>query len=155
VLATADLKPGWFRIEIASVPVSREEATELREHDIILTDPVPVRTDRGEAGSATLVLSNGLRFATRLTLSRGTYTALIGDEVAPTTQDAAAINLVFREVDSRELPETRLGTVHELAADPKDPLTISWRDEIIASGEFVDVDANVGVRVVSRRPSSR
>jgi hypothetical protein len=149
VLALVPIQTEWFRVEIGTVPLTQDEARELRELDVVLAD-LPAKPGTGE-----LVLSTGERYSVALSAEGDSWIVKVGERVAPRLADDLAFNLVFRLCDSRELPAQ--GTTITLDVTGES-FVLSWKDSIIGYGHNFDVEGERGVRVSSRRvvsPSPR
>lgn len=143
-------RTGWLRVELAAVAVSEVEAHDLRERDVLLVEPSVFRTDLEARGSAVLVLSTGTRFEVELALDGNEWVAHI-EQALPfvSAREFVSVNLVHRLMDSRELPDIRPGATLALNAVPTDQLIISWREEVLGTGAFIEIDDKTGVRVTA------
>ncbi|MDP2274224.1 MAG: hypothetical protein Q8N23_12140 [Archangium sp.] len=144
------LSSRWLRIELAAVAVSEAEARGLCEGDLLLVEPSVLRTDLEERGSALLVLSTGSRFEVELALEKNEWLAHI-KQVLPfeSARDFVSVNLVHRLLDSREFPDIRPGATLALNTVPTDQLIIWWREELLGTGAFIEIDEQIGVRVIA------
>jgi flagellar motor switch protein FliM len=195
----------WLRAEIAQAEISSHDLASLRVKDVVLVDAFSARPDRGEDGTARLLVGLARKgcLAADVFLQNGQYQARITGLVAgdqsfprrvPSEADESAAEALGQSgdeeftnpemrnplaesgalddrMDSGELlgdiplqisvelarvPVTaeqvvalRVGQVVELRRAPGEPVDLSVNGKVIARGELVEVEGQLGVRVLS------
>ncbi|HYO59277.1 type III secretion system cytoplasmic ring protein SctQ [Archangium sp.] len=188
----------WLRAEIAQAEISTRDLSGLRVKDVVLVDTFSARPDRGESGTARLLL--GLArlgcLEAEVFVENGQYQARItrlvpGDPSfprrVPSESDEAAaealgespemrnplaesgalddrmdagdllgdiplqisVELARVPVTAEQVVSLRVGQVLELRRAPGEPVDLSVNGKVIARGELVEVEGQLGVRVLS------
>ncbi|OJT23338.1 type III secretion protein [Archangium sp. Cb G35] len=196
----------WLRAEIAQAEISSGDLASLRVKDVVLVDAFSARPDRGENGTARVLLGLARKgcLAADVYLENGQYQARITGLVAgdqsfprsvPSEADEAAAGALGESGDDEEFtnPEMRnplaesgavddrmdsgdllgdiplqisvelarvpvtadqvvalrVGQVVELRRAPGEPVDLSVNGKVIARGELVEIEGQLGVRVLS------
>ncbi|KFA89541.1 type III secretion system cytoplasmic ring protein SctQ [Archangium violaceum] len=195
----------WLRAEIAQAEISSGDLASLRVKDVVLVDAFSARPDRGENGTARVLLGLARKgcLAADVYLENGQYQARITGLVAgdqsfprrvPSEADEAAaealgesgdeeftnpemrnplaesgavddrmdsgdllgdiplqisVELARVPVTADQVVALRVGQVVELRRAPGEPVDLSVNGKVIARGELVEVEGQLGVRVLS------
>ncbi|HYO69774.1 MAG TPA: type III secretion system cytoplasmic ring protein SctQ [Archangium sp.] len=195
----------WLRAEIAQAEISSRDLASLRVKDVVLVDAFSARPDRGENGTARLLLGLARRgcLAADVYLEDDQYRARITGLVAgdqsfprrvPSEADESAaealgdtgdeeftnpemrnplaesgalddrmdsgdllgdiplqisVELARVPVTADQVVALRVGQVVELRRAPGEPVELSVNGKVIARGELVEVEGQLGVRVLS------
>ena len=195
----------WLRAEIAQAEISSGDLSSLRVKDVVLVDAFSARPDRGEDGTARLLVGLARRgcLAADVFLENGQYRARItgmvpGDQSfprrVPSEADESAadalgesgdeeftnpemrnplaesgavddrmdsgdllgdiplqisVELARVPVTAEQVVALRVGQVVELRRAPGEPVDLSVNGKVIARGELVEVEGQLGVRVLS------
>ena len=195
----------WLRAEIAQAEISSGDLASLRVKDVVLVDAFSARPDRGENGTARVLLGLARKgcLAADVYLENGQYRARITGLVAgdqsfprrvPSEADEAAaealgesgdeeftnpemrnplaesgavddrmdsgdllgdiplqisVELARVPVTADQVVALRVGQVVELRRAPGEPVDLSVNGKVIARGELVEVEGQLGVRVLS------
>lgn len=195
----------WLRAEIAQAEISSQDLASLRVKDVVLVDAFSARPDRGEEGTARLLVGLARRgcLAADVFLENGQYRARITGLVAgdqsfprrlPSEADESAaeslresgdeeftnpemrnpmsesgalddrmdsgdllgdiplqisVELARVPVTAEQVVALRVGQVVELRRAPGEPVDLSVNGKVIARGELVEVEGQLGVRVLS------
>lgn len=195
----------WLRAEIAQAEISSGDLSSLRVKDVVLVDAFSARPDRGEEGTARLLVGLARKgcLAADVFLEDGQYRARItglvpGDQSfprrVPSEADESAadalgesgdeeftnpemrnplaesgavddrmdsgdllgdiplqisVELARVPVTAEQVVALRVGQVVELRRAPGEPVDLSVNGKVIARGELVEVEGQLGVRVLS------
>jgi flagellar motor switch protein FliM len=195
----------WLRAEIAQAEISSGDLASLRVKDVVLVDAFSARPDRGENGTARLLVGLARKgcLAADVFLEDGQYRARItgmvpGDQSfprrVPSEADESAadalgesgdeeftnpemrnplaesgavddrmdsgdllgdiplqisVELARVPVTAEQVVALRVGQVVELRRAPGEPVDLSVNGKVIARGELVEVEGQLGVRVLS------
>lgn len=195
----------WLRAEIAQAEISSRDLASLRVKDVVLVDAFSARPDRGEDGTARLLVGLARKgcLAADVFLENGQYQARITGLVAgdqsfprrvPSEADESAaealgesgdeeftnpemrnplaesgalddrmdsgdllgdiplqisVELARVPVTADQVVALRVGQVVELRRAPGEPVDLSVNGKVIARGELVEVEGQLGVRVLS------
>ena len=195
----------WLRAEIAQAEISSGDLASLRVKDVVLVDAFSARPDRGEEGTARLLVGLARKgcLAADVFLENGQYRARITGLVAgdqsfprrvPSEADESAeeslresgdeeftnpemrnpmsesgalddrmdsgdllgdiplqisVELARVPVTAEQVVALRVGQVVELRRAPGEPVDLSVNGKVIARGELVEVEGQLGVRVLS------
>jgi len=195
----------WLRAEIAQAEISSGDLSSLRVKDVVLVDAFSARPDRGEDGTARLLVGLARKgcLAADVFLENGQYRARItglvpGDQSfprrVPSEADESAadalgesgdeeftnpemrnplaesgavddrmdsgdllgdiplqisVELARVPVTAEQVVALRVGQVVELRRAPGEPVDLSVNGKVIARGELVEVEGQLGVRVLS------
>ncbi|WP_375766658.1 type III secretion system cytoplasmic ring protein SctQ [Archangium gephyra] len=195
----------WLRAEIAQAEISSRDLSSLRVKDVVLVDAFSARPDRGEEGTARLLVGLARKgcLAADVFLENGQYRARITGMVAgdqsfprsvPSEADESAaealgesgdeeftnpemrnplaesgaledrmdsgdllgdiplqisVELARVPVTAEQVVALRVGQVVELRRAPGEPVDLSVNGKVIARGELVEVEGQLGVRVLS------
>jgi type III secretion protein Q len=165
-----DWLPVYARVEVGAARVVASEVASARPGDLILLDSVPGQGDNG----VVVRLAGSIRCAARLEAGRVTILTMADEGMPEPDQDLEEDD--FEEADEAETAEPILVSVDELPVDlrfelgearltvgelrtmaagftfdlGKDfraPVGIRANGRVIGSGELVEIDGRVGVRV--------
>ncbi|MFY0529954.1 type III secretion system cytoplasmic ring protein SctQ [Archangium gephyra] len=195
----------WLRAEIAQAEISSGDLASLRVKDVVLVDAFSARPDRGEEGTARLLVGLARKgcLAADVFLEDGQYRARItgmvpGDQSfprrVPSEADESAadalgesgdeeftnpemrnplaesgavddrmdsgdllgdiplqisVELARVPVTAEQVVALRVGQVVELRRAPGEPVDLSVNGKVIARGELVEIEGQLGVRVLS------
>ncbi len=153
-----------LRLEVGRTAVARSDLSGLGAGDVILFERFGVRDARG--GPVTLRLGRGgfgarldgdtLAIEEHFRLNRGVSTM----EFDPSQKDAASADQLLRELpvevvcelgrvtmSGRELIELRPGAVIPAGRPLSGPVDLTVGGRVVARGELVDVEGEIGVRI--------
>ncbi|MCY1076235.1 type III secretion system cytoplasmic ring protein SctQ [Archangium lansingense] len=195
----------WLRAEIAQAEISSRDLSSLRVKDVVLVDAFSARPDRGEDGTARLLVGLARKgcLAADVSLVNGQYQARITGWVAgdqsfsrrgPSESDEAAaealgesgdeeftnpemrnplaesgalddrmdsgdllgdiplqisVELARVPVTADQVVAMRVGQVVELRRAPGEPVDLSVNGKVVARGELVEIEGQLGVRILS------
>lgn len=169
--------PTFVRVEVGQVTLTGHELRDLGPRDVIVVDEVLARPDRGEGGKVRLRVGKGIvgYLVAQLNVEETRYElVLTGLEVHGALKGASgrkAVEEAEKALETADLlgdvplhisvelgrvPTTaeeilgvKLGDVIDLRRAAGDPVDLSVNGKIIARGELVEVDGNLGVRITS------
>lgn len=154
----------WCRVFMGSSPLHADEVEALREGDVVLFDVLSLH-DGAIHGPAHLVFPNFVlagRFGpdgfspTRAT-PRGQPPELPMNADHPELDPASVpldveVELTRLRVTLAELSQLKPGALFPLRIGVSDPVTLRVGDRAVARAELVDIDGEVGARVLSLLP---
>ena len=167
----------WLRVEIGSVEVGVADLAGLTPGDVVLIGEPSVRSDRGDPGTAELRVGAGRAggFVADVALDRDQYVATITSFRAHAHENAQAepyevqmkelskegaellgdiplhiaVELGRVPLTAEQVVTLHAGQVVELNRGPGEPVDLSVNGRVIARGELVEVEDQLGVRILS------
>jgi type III secretion system YscQ/HrcQ family protein len=165
----------WLWAEIGRVEIVASDLASLQAGDVVLLDELSVRCDRGEGGTAKLRAGLGRAgcFEADIALDGEGYTATLrsfrnepferaepqeermkeppreGAELLSDIPLQIAVELGRIPLTAEQVLALHLGQVVELNRGPGEPVELSVNGKLIARGELVEVEGQLGVRIVS------
>ncbi|HZS38074.1 MAG TPA: type III secretion system cytoplasmic ring protein SctQ [Polyangia bacterium] len=159
-----------LRLEVGRTALSRDELAALQPGDVVLFDRIGVRDARG--GPITLCLGRGgfrarldgealtVEEPFRLNLGAPIMPSTTNEDSAPKPSEPAGEGALLRELPvemvcelgrvtmtGRELLELRPGAVIPVGRPLAGPVDLTVGGRVVARGELVDVEGEIGVRV--------
>jgi type III secretion system YscQ/HrcQ family protein len=165
----------WLRAEIGRAEIAAADVAGLGVGDVVLIEELTVRCDRGDVGTAELRVGMGRAgiIHADVALDGDKYMATITsfnthpnvraepEEVSmegPSREGAEllsdiplqiAVELARVPVTADQVVALHLGQVVELNRGPGEPVQLSVNGKLIARGELVEVEGQLGVRILS------
>lgn len=163
-----------LRVEVGSVEITSQDLAGIRERDVLLVDELTCRSDLGENGQGWFRVGAGdhASISVDIAMVGEQYQATItgfgpglssrhgsddvdegqGDGGAEVLRDIPlhiAVELGRVNTTADEVVSLKVGQVFDLQRTAGEPVDLSVNGKRIARGELVEVDGNLGVRILS------